>query len=159
MLEISPIFVPPSFIRLLGTLLLGNLGGALGLWSIFGPGKIFATVFPVIAGLTVLMFIIALVRQRPSLVITSDGFTFRKLFGAKSFRWEEIDGPFAVIKIGFSKAVGYKLTQEYRERVGKKPTSQFSGYDDAIGGALKLSSGALALLLNQQRQLHHPQVN
>jgi hypothetical protein len=101
-----------------------------------------------VGGLLVLAFIVAAVRQRPRVVITPEGFTFYGPFGEQSRKWEEVHGAFAVINIGWTKAVAYNLTADYKARVGAKPTSLYSGYDAAIGGALALPAEQLADLLN-----------
>ena len=87
------------------------------------------------------------------MVITPEGFVFEKLFGRETHRWEEIDGRFVVIKVGWNEAVAYKLTPEYKARTGKKPTSLFSGYDAVVGGStLACSAGELAELLNEHKK-------
>ncbi len=74
-----------------------------------------------------------------------------KLIGSESHRWEDIAGPFAAIKIGWTKAVGYHFSTAYNARVGKKPTTKFSGYNAVIMGAFKLTAVELAELLNRHK--------
>jgi hypothetical protein len=101
-----------------------------------------------VGGLIVLAFVVAVVRQRPRVVITPEGFTVYKLFGGQSRKWRDVHGEFAVIKLGWIKGVGYNLTDGHKARVGTKPTSLFSGYDAAISGAFELSAEQLAEVLN-----------
>jgi hypothetical protein len=148
MTQSSTVVVPLSLLRLLVILLVCAPIMVGSVFLIFGPGSILDAGAAVISGLNILCFVVAAVRQRPRVVITPDGFVVHKLFGEESHLWENIEGPFAVIKIGVAKAVGFKLSASYKARIGKKPTSSFSGYDAAIGGAFKLSAKELAELLN-----------
>jgi hypothetical protein len=146
------VIVPPSIARLLPLLLISGAGVVGGLLLIFGPGQVWATLASVAGGLIVLTFIVAVVRRRPRVVISAQGFTIYKLFGEESHHWQDVDSRFAVIKIGLNKAVGYHFTADYKVRTGKKRTSLFSGYDAAISGAFALSAEELAELLNAHRQ-------
>jgi hypothetical protein len=138
-------------------LVVGNvllIVGIIGLSvSLLGVGSGTVVACAAVVALSTLLYVIAALRRRPRLTITPEGFVFEKLFGRDAHRWEEIDGQFAVIKIGLNKAVAYKLTPEYKARVGKKSTSLFSGYDAAVvGGALPRSAEELAELLNEHKQ-------
>ncbi|HTN76665.1 MAG TPA: hypothetical protein VL096_15510, partial [Pirellulaceae bacterium] len=53
----------------------------------------------------------------------------------------EVVGPFAVLKLGWTNVVGYKLRQ------GGK--GAHLGYDAVVGGPLELSMDELACLLNE----------
>jgi hypothetical protein len=119
---------------------------------IFGLGMILAAIATVAFTLSLFFFVVAATTQRPRVVITAEGFVVHKLLGAESRKWEDVDGRFAVIKIGWSAAVAYNLTPEYKTRIGKKRTSLFSGYDAAVSGAFKLSAEELAALLNEHKQ-------
>ncbi len=150
--------VPPSLFRLLRMLVLGNLfmvGGIVGMSvGTFGLGSITVWACAAVVGLSIVLYPVAAVRQRPRVVLTPDGFASDKLFGREAHRWEDVDGRFGVIEVGWNKVVAYKLTADYKARVGKKPTSLFSGYDAALGGALALSAAELAELLNEYKQRH-----
>lgn len=157
MTQPGTVTVSPSLRRRLRTLVVSNLcmvagiiGIAIGLVGL-GIWTVVACVVAVI--LTTALHTIAALRQRPRLAITSEGFVFEKLFGSEAHRWEDIDGRFAVIKIGWDEAVAYNLTPEYKQRTGKKATSLVSGYDAAIfGSPLPCSAGELAELLNEHKQ-------
>jgi hypothetical protein len=128
----------------------GIIGIAIGLVGV-GNWTVIACVAVVV--LSTGLYVIAALRQRPRVTLTPDGFVFEKLFGSDAHRWEDIDGPFVVIKIGWNDAVAYRLTSECKARTGKKATSLFSGYDAAIvGGALPRSAAELAELLNEHKQ-------
>jgi hypothetical protein len=148
--------IPPSLLKGLGMLVVGNLvmvAGILGISiGLFGLGTFTLVACTVVVGFSTVLYVIAALRQRPRVVLTPEGFVFDKLFGSEAYQWEEIDGRFAVIKIGLSKAVAYKLTPEYKARVGRKPTSLFAGYDGAVSGALLRSPEELAELLNEYKQ-------
>ena len=57
------------------------------------------------------------VTQRPCVIITSEGFTFRSAVGSQSEKWEHIDGDFAVFTFGLWWAVAYKLTPRRRVKL------------------------------------------
>jgi hypothetical protein len=107
----------------------------------------------VVVGVTLafsgLCLVVTTVSQRPRVDIDAKGFRYQKLFGCQAHQWEDIDGPCAVIQIGWSKAVAYKLAKDYRARAGTKPTAHLSGYDEAIVGVFAISAEELAELLNR----------
>jgi hypothetical protein len=123
-----------------------------GIFGIFGLGTLTALACAAVVSLSIVLCVVAAIRQRPRVVITPQEFTIYKIIGCESHKWDDIDGQFAVIKIGWSKAVAYHMTTEYKTRVGKKPTSMFSGYDAAVMGALRSSPEELAALLNEHKQ-------
>ncbi len=145
--------VPSSPLRLLRAYVLGSLGMVVGILgvsvSLFGVGTWTGVACAVVVGLSTVLYVIAAVRGRPRVVLTPEGFALEKVIGREAHRWEDIDGPFGVLKVGWSKGVGYHLTPEYKARVAKKPTSLFGGYDGALVGALRCSPEELAELLNE----------
>jgi hypothetical protein len=149
--------IAPSLLRLLRTLLISNLlmvGGVIDIAiGLVGVGNWTVVACVIVIALSTFLYIIAAFRQRPRVVITPEGFVFEKLFGRETYRWEEIDGRFVVIKVGWSELVAYNLTPEYKGRTGKKPTSLFSGYDAAVGApALACTARELGELLNEHKQ-------
>jgi hypothetical protein len=157
MTQPNTVTIPPSLLRLLRTLVVSNLLIVAGILAIsigaIGVGKGTVAVCAAVVALSTVLYAIAAFRQRPRVVITPEGFTFEKLVGREAYRWEEIDGRFAVIKVGINKGVAYKLTPEHRARRGKKPTSSFSGYDGVVvGGALPRSAEEIADLLNEHKE-------
>ena len=136
---------------MLAMLVLLPLCMAAGVWPIVGVGTILFVVVGAAGVFSVLCLVVMVLSQRPRVVLTPEGFLHHKLFGCLAHKWEDIDGRFAVIKIGWSKAVAYKLATDYKARVGKNPTSHLSGYDEAIGGQFAISKEELAELLN----IHH----
>jgi hypothetical protein len=153
MAQSSTVIVPSSPLRLLAKLLVADVMMVLGIvgvsLSVFGVGPVTTMVCAAVVGLSVVLYLIALARGRPRVVLTPEGFALEKVIGREEHRWEDVVGPFAVIKIGWSKAVAYHLTPEYKARVGKKPTSVFGGYDAAVTGAFGCSPEELAELLNE----------
>jgi hypothetical protein len=152
MTQSSTVVVPPSPLRLLKTLLVANLGMVGGILLAFGVGPVTVVVCAVVVGLSTLLYLVAAIRGRPRVVLTPDGFALEKVIGREEHRWEDVAGPFAVIKIGWSKAVAYNLTPEYKARVGKKPTSIYGGFDGAVTGAFGRSPEELADLLNEHKR-------
>ncbi len=147
----------PSFGRLLRILLISNLlmvGGILGIAiGLVGVGNWTIIACAVAVLLITSLYLIGALRQRPRVIITGEGFVFEKLFGREVHKWEEIEGRFAVIKVGWSQTVAYNMTAAYKARTGKKPSSLFKGYDAAmVGGALPCSPRELAELLNEHKQ-------
>ena len=149
----NPTVITASPLRLLRGVGIGGLGVVAGLFLVFGRGAFLVVASAVVGGLVVLSLVFAAVRQRPKLIITTEGFVSQALFGEKSHRWEDIAGPFAVIESGWTKLVAFNLTPDYKAREGIKPTSHYSGYDSAIVGAFRLSMRELANLLNENRQV------
>jgi hypothetical protein len=152
------VIIPPNLFRLLGTLIISNLlmiGGiiamSIGLFG-FGNWTIFAC--SGVVGLNTLFYVIAVIRGRPRVVITTDGFVFEKPIGHETREWSEIEGSFAVIRIAMHDAVAYKLTPECRARLAKKPDPRLSGYDGVLGGSLPCSAAQLAALLNEHKEHH-----
>jgi hypothetical protein len=156
MAQPSTVTVLPSLLKSLRTLVVGNLamvGGIIGISiSLIGLGTTTVVVCAVVVGLSSILYLIAALSQRPRVVITPEGFVFDKLFGREAHKWEEIDGQFAVIKLGWGKSVAYKLTPDYKARMGRKATSLFGGYDAVVTGALRGSPEDLAELLNEHKQ-------
>jgi hypothetical protein len=157
MTQPGTVTIPPSLLRLLKTLLVSNLlmvGGILAVAiSLVGVGSWTVVACVAVVALSTILYVIAALRQRPRLVITSEGFVDEALFGCETHRWEDIDGRFAVIKVGWNEAVAYHLTPEYKARTGRKPTSLYSGYDAVVGAStLSRSAEELAELLNEHKQ-------
>jgi hypothetical protein len=151
MTHANPVIVPPSLLKLLPTLMVGGLGMAGGLFFIIGLRTIWLVLGAAVGVLMVLTFVAAAITQRPRVTIGRDGFVLEKLIGSESHKWEDIAGPFAAIKIGWTKGVGYHFSAAYNARVGKKPTTKFSGYNAVIMGAFKLTAAELAELLNRHK--------
>ena len=141
-----------SLPRWLALLVLLPVCAAVAVWAAVGVGMILYVAFAAAVVLSAIGFVAMSVSQRPRLCITPEGFTYHKLFGNLAHTWQDIDGPFAVIKIGWSKAVGYNLTADYQAAVGKKPTTDLSGYDEAIVGVFEISKEELAALLNEHQK-------
>ena len=161
MTQPESVTVAPSMLRLLRILLVSNLmmvGGILGVAvGLVGVGTWTVVACVAVVALSTTLYLLAAIRQRPRVVITSEGFVFEKLFGREAHQWDETEGRFAVIKIGLNEAVAFNLTPEYKARVGRKPTSMFSGYDAAVvGSTLPCSASQLAELLNEHKDRHRP---
>jgi hypothetical protein len=156
------VIVPSSPLRLLTTLVVSNLlmvGGILGVSAgLSGVGTGTAMACAAMVGVSTVLYLIAALRGRPRVLLTPEGFTVEKVLGREAHRWEDVAGPFGVVKVGWLKGVGYHLTPEYKARLGKKPMPAFGGYDGAIVGALSCSPEELADLLNEHLRRHQPPV-
>ncbi|MBC7817556.1 MAG: hypothetical protein IAG10_11745 [Planctomycetaceae bacterium] len=156
MTQPGTVIIPPNLFRLLRTLIVSNLlmvGGIYGISvSLFGVGNWTIVACVGVVTLSTVLYLVAAVRGRPRVVLTSEGFVFEKPIGDETYRWPDIVGQFSVIKIGMSEAVAYKLTPECKARSGKKSNSWLAGYDAAVGGALPCSAAELAELLNEHKE-------
>jgi hypothetical protein len=147
-----PIVVPPSLLKMLGVFVVSNLGFAVGCLACLGPGLLGTIVLGTAAALTLALVFLAVFRRRPSVSITDEGFTLLKLVGGDQYRWSDVEGSFAVIKLGLTKAVGFKLTDECLARLNLKPSPALSGYHAAVTGAFAMSPAHLAALLNEHKE-------
>jgi len=154
--------VPSSGLKMLKTLVLSNVlmvGGIFGVAiGLIGVGDWTIIVCILFVVLSTTLYGIAAVRRRPRVIITPEGFVFEKVIGGETRRWEEIEGPFAVIRVGWNEMVGYRFTSEYKARTGKNPTTLFSGYDAVVGANTLVGTAAeLAELLNAHKS-HYVQL-
>lgn len=104
--------------------------------------------------------LVAVIARQPSVEIGPEGFDFHRVFDRRGRwrRWSDIEGRFVVIKVGFGKGVGYRLTPHFKESAGIKPTTLFAGNDEAISGAFDMPIGELAELLNRYKEDAHGDV-
>jgi hypothetical protein len=137
---------------MLGVAVVSSLAMAGGLVLIFGSGTLVLRACAALVTLAVVLFLLGTLRRRPRVVIHPEGFTVYRVIGLRSHRWEDVEGRFAAVRVGVTKVVAFHLTAEYKARVGKKPTSLFAGYDDAISGAFRLPMERLADLLNEHKE-------
>ncbi len=144
----EPVVVPPSIPRLLGTFVVSGGGMVGGLLVILGPGPLWGTAASVCVGLIIVACVVGVIRQRPRVEITSEGFTVYKLFGQESRSWGDVAGEFAVIQIGSTNAVGYNLVEGRTARAGARSAPRLSGYDAGISGAFAMPAEGLANVLN-----------
>jgi hypothetical protein len=119
-----------------------------GLLVIFGPGPVWVALASAVGGLVVLATVAAVVLQRPRVVITPDGFTVYTLFGEGARRWRDVHGEFAVIRIGWVKAVGYNLT------TGNKARAGYSGYGAAITEVVRRARELLEKIRDEVQEEH-----
>jgi len=150
----EPVTIPGSLRTFSGVLFVGNVAIAVGLYAMLGPGTRWMFLCSSAIGLSVSLLAFAALQRRQRLEITAEGFTSYNLFGkrAKAHPWTDIDGHFAVIRIGWNEAVAYRLTAESKTRLGRRPTSVLSGYDEAIPGLFQLSARQIALQLENHRR-------
>src|SRR5689334_18818911 len=94
----SSVIIPPSLLRLLRSLVVGNMLMIAGIIlisvSLLGVGSGTVVACAAVVALSALLYVIAALRGRPRLTITPEGFVIEKLFGRDAHRWEEIDGQF-----------------------------------------------------------------
>jgi len=164
--------VGPSPLKLLVALLIACLWGAfaaalfvlvlaLKRWQLHIPQDLRWTNVGTAAALTACgvgaLIMLIWLTQKPRVEIGPDGFVSRTLFRTRTRRWCDVDGDFAVVRIGFLRAVAYRLTPDVKKTVGAKPSPLLQGYDEDITGAYAVSLRELARLLNEQKRLSHSQ--
>jgi hypothetical protein len=152
MTQPSTVTVPPGVLKMLGVAVVSGLAMAGGLVLVLGSGALVLRACAALAALVVVLFLLGMVSRRPRVVLTPEGFTVFRLIGGWSRRWEDVEGRFAAVRVGVTRVVAFRLTAEYKARVGKKPTSLFAGYDEAISGVFRLSMERLAELLNEHNE-------
>lgn len=153
------VFIGPSPLKLLGTMGLGGLGiivgfvllseGLFGRWLLLSYGWL---IVGLVGGLVISFYVWALLRRRPSVELGPDAFVAKSLFGSRTRRWDEVEGDFVVIQLGWSRAIGYRLTTAFKEAAKIKPTTLFAGNDEAISGSYTSSIHQLVELLNQHKR-------
>lgn len=143
-----PVIVPPSFTRLLKLFLVSAGGMCAGLFLLLGLSLVGLILIATVLTLLALNFLVALVRQRPRIEISPEGFTVFQLYGQQSRPWDAVHGEFVVIPLGWTQAVAYKLSPTAAEQVTKKPAPVLQGNDAGISGAFALAPEQLAELLN-----------
>jgi hypothetical protein len=139
--------------------------GLLGLLPV--PPRLWARRWAIVGGLSTLFagyrgaaWLGAVIWNRPRIEIGPDGFVDYGVIGRRSRRWGDIEGEFAVIRVGWPFAVGsqpvvaYHLTDVFKASTTIQPLESLSGYDEAILICIELSAGAgeLADLLNRWKQ-------
>lgn len=146
--------IPGSLRTFSGILLVSNLAIAVGLYRMLGPGTRWMFLCTLAVGVSVVFLAYAALQGKQRIEITAEGFTSYNLFGkaAQAHPWTDIEGHFAVIRVGWHEAVAYRLTAECKARLGKKPTSVLSGYDEAIPGLFQLSARQIALQFENHRR-------
>jgi len=109
--------------------LVGNLAIGLGLYKILGPGTALVLACSVAVGLSALVLAFGAVKKTQRLELTREGFTNYNLFGlaAQKRAWTDVDGAFAVIRIGHNEAVAYRLTEASKK--SGRPSPFLSGYE------------------------------
>jgi hypothetical protein len=94
---------------------------------------------------------------RPRVEIGPEGFVTYGMAGRRPRRWSDIEGDFAVLRVGWRKAVVYRLTDAFKASAPVaplKPTHSLAGNDEAILFCEELALGAreLAEVLNQWKR-------
>lgn len=142
-------------------LLLGNLLGAAGITlgvagmmiGLFGMHlNALIWIGSSVTALALGFSVLGILSGKPNITIDAEGFTFRTPIGPeRKRRWADIDGPFTVIRVGMLQGVAYRLTPAFKQTTPIKPNSAFQGYDEMIGGSLRVSKEELAKLLNEHK--------
>ena len=99
----------------------------------------------------------AVIWARPRVEIGPDGFVDYGIVGHRSRLWNDIEGSFTVIRVGWPIAVGlrpvvaYRLNETFKKSARIKPVASLEGNDEAIliCGELAIGAGELADLLNR----------
>jgi hypothetical protein len=156
--------VGPSPLKIFGGIALLSIAGTGGVaifvvffgflahpWLLANAWTIIAGAAALLAGWCALAVFGALIWRRPRVEIDSDGFVTQGTFGRRPRRWNDIEGGFAVIRVGLQSVVAYRLTDAFKECVRIQPISSLAEYDEAISfcGELAIGAEELADLLNR----------
>jgi hypothetical protein len=150
----SPFKLVRSGLMITGGVACGLLGLALARFGLDWLLSLWPMVILMVTGaLAATLVGIGIVGGRPQVEIEAGMFTFRTLFGSRSRPWSAIEGSFTAIRVGLSRAVGYRLAQGYKQSAGIKSTKAYAGNDEVIAvTVLDLPAEKLAELLNQRKE-------
>lgn len=156
--------VGPSPLKIFGGLAFLSIAGTAGVaivvvlfgflshpWLLANAWTIIAGTAALLAGWCALGVFGAIIWHRPRVEIDSGGFVAQGTFGRRPRRWSDIEGGFAVIRVGLQSVVAYRLTDGFKELARIQPIASLAEYDEAISfcGELALGAGELADLLNR----------
>jgi hypothetical protein len=163
--------VGPSPLKILGKVTIAAVAGTAGVcifivfmacsgnqWPLSNASIIIpctAALFACYCGIAVLG---AIIWGRPRIEIGPDGFVDHGILGHRLRRWSDIEGDFAVIRVGLQfglqSVVAYHVTSAFKESARIKPIRSLAGYDEAIliGGELAIGARELAEVLNRWKQ-------
>lgn len=60
--------------------------------------------------------------------MTDQGFTAYSVFGRRDRLWDQVEGDSQEVKVGYGRGIGYRLTQEYKDSSGVKPSFELLKY-------------------------------
>jgi hypothetical protein len=163
----SAVTVGPSPLKLLGTAVITSVAGIAGVsilvvvlgflaapWLLSHAGTIITGTAALLACYWAIAVPVAVVCGRPRVEIGPDGFETHGILGHRARRWSDIDGGFAVVRVGLQRAVAYRLTGAFKESARIQPIASLArqGHDEAIlfCGELTMGAGELAQVLNRQ---------
>jgi len=156
--------VEPSPLKIMGSLALLTIAVTAGVaifvvlfgflahpWLLANAWAIIACTAAVLAGWCAIAVLGAVIWRRPRVEIDSDGFVTQGTFGRRQRRWSDIEGGFAVLRVGLQSVVAYRLTDAFKEVARIRPIASLAEYDEAISfcGELAIGAGELADLLNR----------
>jgi hypothetical protein len=105
--------------------------------------------------------LVAVISGRPKIEIGPEGFVDYGVVGHRSRRWNDIEGSFTVIRVGWPMAFGlrpvvaYRLTDAFKQSARIKPVASLEGNDEAIliCSELAIGAGELADLFNRWKHI------
>jgi hypothetical protein len=161
--------IGPSPLKLLGTAVITSIaitagasilvvfvGFLTGPWLLSHAGIIIACTAALLACYWGIAMPVAITCGRPRVEIGPDGFDTHGILGHRWRRWSDIEGGFAVVRVGLQPTVAYRLTGPLKESARIQPIASLAGqgHDEAIlfCGELAMGAGELAEVLNQWKQ-------
>src|SRR5207248_2247986 len=143
----TAVTIGPSPLKLLGTavvtsvaitagvsLLVVFLGFLVVPWFLAHAGTIIAGTAALLACYWAVAVPVAVVCRWPRVEIGPDGFNTQGILGHRRRRWSDVEGGFAVARVGLQPAVAYRITGACKESAGVQPIASLAkqGYDEAI---------------------------
>jgi hypothetical protein len=148
----NTLIVRSNRIRMALRLLLGAAGLGFGMYMFFGPGPILMWIAIGIAALCAGCLALGVMSDTPRLVIRPEGFDFHPLHRVDSYSWGDIEGGFAVVRVGILKMIAFNLTSEFKSRMTKKLSRpRFAGREAAVVGEFDQSAERITEILNERR--------
>jgi hypothetical protein len=142
---------------LIGASILVPLFGFLAVpWLLSNVGIVIAWTAAVVASYWAIAVSVAVISGRPRVEIGPEGFDTRGILGHRYRRWNDIEGGFAVVRVGLQPAVAYSITAALKESARIQPIASLArqGHDEAVlfCGELTMAAGELAEVLNRWKQ-------
>ena len=164
----TPVTVGPSPLKILGKVAIASIGITVGVpilivlvgflnqapWLLSHVWIITACTAALVTCYCGVAVLVAIISGQPRVEIGPDGFVDHGVLGHRLCRWSDIEGDFAVIRVGLQSVVAYRLTDAFKESARIKPIPSLAGNDEAIliCGELAIGAGELAEVLNQWKQ-------
>jgi hypothetical protein len=125
-------------------------------WVLSHAGIIIACTAALVGCYWVMAVSVAIIYARPRVVIGPVGFDTQGILGNRWRRWSDIEGGFAVVRVGLQPTVAYRLTRAFKDSARIQPIASLAkqGHDEGIlfCGELTMGAREIADVLNQWKQ-------